>query len=118
MPTCPEWPYMQTPSRSPPPKALIWWIATPNISHAPLARAALNAGKHVVVDKPFTLALAEARNLLALSESHALTLSVFHNRRWDSDFLTIRQAIADGLVGAVSHFESHFDRFRPQVRDR
>jgi predicted dehydrogenase len=45
-------------------------------------------------------------------------LSVFHNRRWDSDYLTIRQAIADGLVGAVSHFESHFDRFRPQVRDR
>jgi predicted dehydrogenase len=93
-------------------------IATPNASHAPLARAALAAGKHVVVDKPFTLDLAEARDLIALSESQALMLSVFHNRRWDSDYLTIRQAIADGLVGAVSHFESHFDRFRPQVRDR
>jgi predicted dehydrogenase len=93
-------------------------IATPNASHAPLARAVLSAGKHVVVDKPFTLDLLEARELIALSKMRSLTLSVFHNRRWDSDFLTIRQAIADGLVGAVSHFESHFDRFRPQVRDR
>jgi len=93
-------------------------IATPNASHAPLARAALGAGKHVVVDKPFTLNLAEARELVALSAAQALTLSVFHNRRWDSDFLTIRQAIADGLVGKVVHFESHIDRFRPQVRKR
>lgn len=93
-------------------------IATPNASHAPLARAALTAGKHVVVDKPFTIDLAEARELIALSKSRALTLSVFHNRRWDSDFLTVRQAICDGLVGSVSHFESHFDRFRPQVRER
>jgi predicted dehydrogenase len=93
-------------------------IATPNASHAPLARAALAAGKHVVVDKPFTLDLAEARDLIALSKTQELMLSVFHNRRWDSDFLTIRQAIADGLVGTVSHFESHFDRFRPQVRNR
>lgn len=93
-------------------------IATPNATHAPLARAALAADKHVVVDKPFTLTLAEARELIALSESRGLMLSVFHNRRWDSDFRTIRQAIADGLVGPVTHFESHFDRFRPQVRDR
>jgi predicted dehydrogenase len=93
-------------------------IATPNASHAPLARAALAAGKHVVVDKPFTLDLVEARDLVALSKSRGLTLSVFHNRRWDSDFLTIRHAIAHGLVGTVSHFESHFDRLRPQVRDR
>lgn len=93
-------------------------IATPNATHAPLARAALAAGKHVVVDKPFTLDLAEARELVALSETRGLLLSVFHNRRWDSDFLTVRQAIAEGLVGSVSHFESHFDRFRPLVRNR
>ena len=93
-------------------------IATPNASHAPLARAALAAGKHVVIDKPFALDLAEARDLVALSKAKGLMLSVFHNRRWDSDFLTIRQALADGRVGTVSHFESHFDRFRPQVRDR
>jgi predicted dehydrogenase len=93
-------------------------IATPNASHAHLARSALSAGKHVVVDKPFTLNLADARDLIALSESQALTLSVFHNRRWDSDFMSIRRAISDGLIGTVSHLESHFDRFRPNVRDR
>jgi predicted dehydrogenase len=93
-------------------------IATPNASHAPLARTALAAGKHVVVDKPFTLNLAEARDLIALSTARALTLSVFHNRRWDSDYLTIQRAIADGLVGTVAHFESRIDRFRPQVRNR
>jgi predicted dehydrogenase len=56
--------------------------------------------------------------LIALSERHGGLLSVFHNRRWDSDFLTVRRAIADGLVGPVTHFESHIDRFRPQVRNR
>lgn len=93
-------------------------IATPNDSHAPLAEAALKAGKHVVVDKPFTLDLASARALVATAAAHDRHLTVFHNRRWDSDFLTVRQALADGAIGAVKHFESHFDRFRPQVRDR
>jgi len=93
-------------------------IASPNDSHAPLAEAALSAGKHVVVDKPFTLDVAEARALIALSERNARLLSVFHNRRWDSDFLTVQQAIADGLVGTVSQFESHIDRYRPAVRVR
>jgi predicted dehydrogenase len=93
-------------------------IATPNDSHAPLARAALLAGKHVVVDKPFTLDMSEARELITLAARQDRILSVFHNRRWDSDFLTVQRAIADGLAGNVSHFESHFDRFRPLVRDR
>jgi predicted dehydrogenase len=93
-------------------------VATPNDTHAPIARAAIEAGKHVVVDKPFTLDMGEARELIALAERKGVLLSVFHNRRWDSDFLTIRRAIADGLVGNVTHFESHIDRFRPQVRDR
>jgi predicted dehydrogenase len=93
-------------------------IATPNETHAPLARAAMAAGKHVVIDKPFTLDLDEARDLLARAQRHDLLLSVFHNRRWDSDFLTICSAIEDGVVGEVTHFESHFDRFRPEVRDR
>lgn len=93
-------------------------IASPNDSHAPLARAALSAGKHVVVDKPFTLDLVEARNLVALAADRDRLLSVFHNRRWDSDFLTVKRAIKDGEVGTVTHFESHFDRFRPEVRDR
>lgn len=93
-------------------------IATPNDSHAPLARAALAAGKHVVVDKPFTLTLADARALAALADERARLLSVFQNRRWDSDYLGVQQAIGQGLVGEVTHFESHIDRFRPEVRAR
>ncbi|MCK8456973.1 oxidoreductase [Sphingomonas faeni] len=93
-------------------------IATPNDTHAPLARAAIAAGKHVVVDKPFTLNLDEARDLVALAAQRDVLLSVFHNRRWDSDFLTIRAAIEEGVIGEVTHFESHFDRYRPLVRDR
>ncbi|MBJ6121971.1 oxidoreductase [Sphingomonas mollis] len=93
-------------------------VATPNDTHAPLARAAISAGRNIVVDKPFTLDLDEARDLLALAAAHGVLLSVFHNRRWDSDFLTIRAAIDGGVVGDVTHFESHYDRFRPTVRDR
>jgi predicted dehydrogenase len=93
-------------------------IASPNDSHAPLARAALAAGKDVVVDKPFTLDMAEARALIALADEGGRLLSVFHNRRWDSDYVTVRQAIGDGLVGTVAHFESHIDRYRPEVRQR
>jgi predicted dehydrogenase len=93
-------------------------IATPSATHAALAADALRAGKHVVVDKPFALSLAEARSLAALAQSVDRRLAVFHNRRFDSDFLSIRAAIDNGTVGRVTHFESHFDRFRPEVRDR
>ena len=64
-------------------------IATPNDTHHPLARAALLAGRNVVVDKPFTVALDDARELVALARKRRLVLSVFHNRRWDGDFLTL-----------------------------
>jgi predicted dehydrogenase len=102
-------------------------IATANDSHAALARRALAAGKHVVVDKPFTLRLAEAEELAALAARQRRVLSVFHNRRWDADFLTLRRRLVtgeggargeDGPLGRVVHFESHFDRHRPDVRDR
>ncbi|ELY6247198.1 oxidoreductase [Cronobacter universalis] len=93
-------------------------IPTPNDTHFPLAKAALEAGKHVVVDKPFTVTLSQARELETLAKSLGLVLSVFHNRRWDSDFLTLKQIIAEGQIGEVAYFESHFDRFRPKVRDR
>ncbi len=93
-------------------------IAAPNALHAPLARQALEAGRAVVVDKPFTLTAAEARDLAALAQARDLLLSVFHNRRWDADFLTLQALIAEGRLGRIVRFESHFDRYRPQVRDR
>lgn len=93
-------------------------VPTPNDTHFPLARDALMACKHVVVDKPFTLTLAEARPLTELSHRQRRMLSVFHNRRWDGDFLTVKDVIASGVLGRITHFESHFDRFRPTVRDR
>ena len=80
--------------------------------------AAFEAGKHVVVDKPFTVTLSQARELESLAKHCGRVLSVFHNRRWDSDFLTVRTLIDEGLLGEVCYFESHFDRFRPQVRQR
>ena len=93
-------------------------IATPNTTHFDLAKAALMAGKHVVVDKPFTLTAVEARELDTLAARSELLLSVFHNRRWDADFLTVKQLISEGKLGRVVHFESHFDRFRPSVVNR
>jgi predicted dehydrogenase len=76
------------------------------------------AGRNVVVDKPFTVTLAEARYLAAVAAKHNVLLSVFQNRRWDSDFLTIQEAIRRDLLGKVVLFESRIDRFRPDVRDR
>ncbi|HEY0198546.1 MAG TPA: oxidoreductase [Rhodanobacter sp.] len=93
-------------------------IAAPNALHVPLAKAALLAGKHVVIDKPMALDLDEARAVIALAQAQQRLLSVFHNRRWDSDFLAVRAAIERGLIGKVAHFESHIDRYRPEVRDR
>lgn len=93
-------------------------IATPNDTHFDLASRALDAGKHVVVDKPFTTTVNEARQLIALAEKKKLLLSVFHNRRWDGDFLTLKQLFDEGTLGEVVHFESHFDRFRPVVQRR
>lgn len=74
-------------------------IPTPNDTHFPLAKAALEAGKHVVVDKPFTVTLSQARELDALARSLGRVLSVFHNRRWDGDFLTLKGLLADGVLG-------------------
>src|SRR5215475_11608207 len=93
-------------------------IASPNESHFPLAAAALHAGKDVVVDKPFTVTLAEARSLAEIAEKHNRILSVFHNRRWDSEILATKVILETGVLGEISHYESHIDRFRPVVRQR
>ncbi|MFF4258459.1 Gfo/Idh/MocA family oxidoreductase [Streptomyces sp. NPDC001663] len=91
-------------------------VASPNKTHVPLATTALKAGLPVVVDKPIAGTAAEARELAALAEEHGLLLSVFQNRRWDNDFLTLRQLLAEGELGDVWRFESRFERWRPQPK--
>lgn len=93
-------------------------IASPNETHAPLAEMAMRAGRNVVVDKPFTITVEEARRLAAIAREKKVILSVFQNRRWDSDFLTVRDAIHGDLLGRIVLFESRIDRYRPEVRDR
>jgi scyllo-inositol 2-dehydrogenase (NADP+) len=89
-------------------------IATPNLTHFALAEAALRAGKHVVVDKPFTVTVAEADALIDLVRAQGKVLTVFHNRRWDGDFLTVREVI--GQLGEVMLAEMRWDRFRAGIK--
>ncbi|MDH2390502.1 Gfo/Idh/MocA family oxidoreductase [Streptomyces sp. HNM0663] len=91
-------------------------VASPNKTHVPLAAAALRSGLPVVVDKPVAGTAAEARELAALAEERGLLISVFQNRRWDSDFLTLRRLLANGELGEVQRFESRFERWRPQLK--
>ncbi|MDR5803647.1 MULTISPECIES: oxidoreductase [unclassified Caballeronia] len=93
-------------------------IATPNDTHFDLAHRALSAAKHVVVDKPVTLSSRDARTLADLAASRGLLFAPFHNRRWDGDFMTVRALIESGRLGRITHYESHFDRFRPKVPQR
>ena len=91
-------------------------IATPNRSHTALAERALEARFHVVVDKPFTPTLEEAERLIRQASAAGVVLTVFHNRRWDGDFLTVAGLVADGTLGAVARFESRYERWRPTPR--
>ena len=91
------------------------FVCTPNDLHFPYAKAALEAGKHVVIEKPFTNTTAEADILIALAAEKGLTLTAYQNRRWDADFLTIKALISDGQLGDIVEYESHFDRLRPEV---
>jgi predicted dehydrogenase len=91
-------------------------ITTPNESHFPLAKACLNAGKAVVLDKPFTVTACEGEELVALAKEKGLLLTVFHNRRYDGDFLVIQQLLRDATLGRLVSLESTFDRFRPELR--
>lgn len=93
-------------------------IATPNQFHYEHARRALECGWHVVVDKPFTLTVEEADELIDLARQRKRVLTVYQNRRWDGDFRTVRLLVEGGELGHVHHFVSHFDRYRPDVRDR
>jgi scyllo-inositol 2-dehydrogenase (NADP+) len=91
-------------------------VATPNDTHGPLARAALAAGKHVVIDKPFAVTHDEGAALIEAAERAGRMLTVFHNRRWDGDFLTVRRLLAERTLGKLMLYEARWDRFRLEQR--
>ena len=91
-------------------------VNTPDITHYEYARRALEAGKHVVVEKPFTITVAEGEELVALAAERGLMLSVYQNRRWDCDFLTVKEILAKGLLGRLVEFESTFPRYRNYIK--
>ena len=91
-------------------------INTPDYLHYEMAIKALEAGKHIVVEKPFTLTTAQADEIIALAAKRGLMVSVFQNRRWDGDFLTVKKVIEAGSLGRLVSFESHFDRFRNYIQ--
>lgn len=93
-------------------------IATPTHTHYPLASTALKSNKHVVVEKPFVLNSLEAAELIHLARNNNTTLSVYQNRRYDNDFLALRQCISNGTLGNIYSAEFRFDRFRPKATKR
>jgi scyllo-inositol 2-dehydrogenase (NADP+) len=90
-------------------------VNTPDVLHFEMAKAALEAGKHVVVEKPVTLKSAEAEILIRLAHSKKRMLTVFQNRRWDADFRTVRKVVEEAKFGRLVEFESHFDRYRTNI---
>lgn len=90
-------------------------IATPNSTHTPIARSALHAGKHVVIDKPFTITVDEADELIELADERKQMLTVFHNRRWDADFLTVRRCLTEGRLGRPHTYVARYERYVPVV---
>lgn len=93
-------------------------ISTPPSTHFELARQALEAGKHVVLDKPFVATSEEARQLIELARARSCILSIYQNCRWDGDFQTVQQILASDELGRVITFESRYDRYRPGPRTK
>ncbi len=91
------------------------FICTPNHLHFPYAKAALEAGKHVVIEKPFANTTAEADVLIALAKEKNLVVTAYQNRRWDADFLTIQALLKEGKLGNIVEYEGHYDRYRPEI---
>lgn len=91
------------------------FICTPNETHFPYAMDALENGKHVVIEKPFSATEEEAKQLVAVAEEKGLVLTAYQNRRWDSDFLTIKKLIEEDKLGKIVEYECRYDRFRPVV---
>lgn len=92
-------------------------ICSPNIQHVEIGVQMLNAGKHILVEKPFTVTVEEAKELTALAKSKDLKLGIYHNRRYDGDFLTVQQLVEQNSFGRLTAFESHFDRYRPAFKE-
>lgn len=92
-------------------------VATPNTTHFSIAKQSLLAGKHVVVDKPFTVTSSEAQELIDLASQQEKIISVFQNRRWDGDFLTVQKIVKGKKLGRLVEYESHFDRYVNFIRD-
>ncbi len=88
-------------------------IATPNQTHFPFAKRCLEAGRDVVVDKPFTITAPEAVELFRIAKQCGRLLTVFHSRRFDADFQGLRDFLPKGELGRVVRYEEHYDRFRP-----
>ncbi|KAI0465599.1 hypothetical protein F4859DRAFT_500321 [Xylaria cf. heliscus] len=88
-------------------------LTTPPDNHFSFTKQALNAGKHVFIEKPFVPSSAEAAELDRIAEEKGLRICVYQNRRWDSDFLTVRKLLSEGTLGRIYEFETHFDRYRP-----
>ena len=91
-------------------------INTPDSTHYAYARQALEAGKHLVIEKPFTTTTNQGEELIALAKSKGLMLSVYQNRRWDADFLTVQEILNKGLLGRLVEFESTFARYRNFIK--
>lgn len=90
-------------------------VNTPNELHAPMTKAALLAGKHVVVEKPFAITETEGKELITLAQSKNLCLNVYHNKRFEGEFKTVKQLLEHNTLGDISLFETHFDRYRPEI---
>ena len=91
-------------------------ITTPNAYHYSMAKQAIEAGKHVVLEKPFTVTTEEARQLIQSAMERKRMLTVYHNRRWDGDFKTLQALLREEILGTLVEFESHYDRFRPFLK--
>ena len=90
-------------------------VNTPNITHYEFSKKVITAGKHLVVEKPFTATVSEAEELIALAKENNVILSVYHNRRYDSDFKTVQKILQEGLLGEIVEAEFHYDRFNPNL---
>ncbi len=90
-------------------------VNTPNYTHYEYAKKSLEAGKHVIVEKPFTIDVAQANDLIELAKKKDRVLSVYQNRRYDSDYKTIKKVVSENLLGELVEVEMHFDRFREEL---